>query len=745
MERCGRDEVAAVFGAHGPLARTFAGYEERRPQIDMALAVWKAFSTSRHAVIESGTGTGKSLAYLVPAVLWARASNEKVIVSTNTINLQEQLIRKDLPALARALEVPFKFTLVKGRANYVCRRKLACVVDGADAHLPAGPDVRHALEALLARLSEASSDSESDLRTLAPSELWDRVASDSMSCLRSKCPHLSMCYFARARREMEEADVLVTNHHLLFSDLALRTTSPGCPGARVLPDYRFVVFDEAHNVPDVAAERLGRRASLVQMRRCCQDLVGTERERRASESGLLPSLRVSLFRGTGRLDDATLGALGRLLDAAIANVKRLGESVAWFFDSFARAVDESADWEGRVRRARREGEWRAGGGARAEHERETQLAVRLVGRVTEGRLWREDVVPGAQRVVARADEVARDLASILDTLADLEADADERLQEAMADVQGAAARLSAEAASLDFVMRRSDCGHVYWAELTPHDIALVATPLEVGPILGEHLFSRVESAVFTSATMTVRREFAFFRKEVGLVDLDEPPVEAVFDSPFDFPRQALLAVPCDLPQPHDPEFQDAAARAISDIVTASKGRAFVLFTSMDMLHHTHEKIRSCLERSGIPVFRQGDMPRHVMLEHFRESPGVLLGADSFWQGVDVPGEALSCVILVKLPFQVPTNPVVEAKVQAAEQAGESGFYSYALPSAVMRFRQGFGRLIRSSEDRGVVVVLDKRLVEKPYGRIFLSSLPAGVECLTGSTAEVASAVRAWLD
>ncbi|MEW6107266.1 MAG: helicase C-terminal domain-containing protein, partial [Bacillota bacterium] len=224
----------------------------------------------------------------------------------------------------------------------------------------------------------------------------------------------------------------------------------------------------------------------------------------------------------------------------------------------------------------------------------------------------------------------------------------------------------------------------------------------------------------------------------------EPPIELIFDSPFDFSRQALLAVPCDLPQPQDPGFVDTAARAIMDIVMASKGRAFVLFTSIDMLRRTHEALRDGLEAAGIPVLRQGDMPRHLMLAHFREKPGVLLGADSFWQGVDVPGEALSCVILVKLPFQVPTSPLVEAKVEAAEKAGASGFYSYALPSAVVRFRQGFGRLIRSREDRGVVVVLDRRLVEKPYGRVFLSSLPAGVTCFTGTTAEVASTVRAWL-
>ncbi|HHY33512.1 MAG TPA: DEAD/DEAH box helicase family protein [Firmicutes bacterium] len=744
MSRVGKDEVAAVFSAHGPLASAFEGYEVRQPQVEMAIAVWKAFATSRHAFIESGTGTGKSLAYLVPAVLWARESNEKVVVSTNTINLQEQLIHKDLPGLSRALGARFRFTLVKGRANYVCRRKLARVASEADDP-PADPAFRQALAAVLSELPSVPTGSKSDFHIAVPQALWDQIASDSMSCLRARCPYLSTCYFARARAEMEQADILVTNHHLLFSDLALRATGPGMPGARVLPDYHYVIFDEAHNVPEVAAERLGRRASLAQMRKACQDLVRAERGRgrgdgRRGEGGLLASLRASLFRDAdGEGAQGERASVGRLVDVATESVKRLRESVEWFFDSLTRVMDPLGPDP-----VRREMGWDSSREGQGERDRARQRAVRLKDELVASAAWKEDIAPGAERVIIRADEVARDLGSVLDSLADLDADGDERLQGLMAELQGSAVRISSEAAALDFVMRRGDETHVYWAEMLPNDVELVATPLDVGPILGERLFSQVESAVFTSATLTVRGEFGFFRKEVGLTGPSEPPLEIVFDSPFDFSRQALLAVACDLPHPQDPAFQDAAARAIVDIVKASRGRAFVLFTSMDMLYHTHEVLRAGLEGTGIPVFRQGDMPRHLMLTHFREKPGVLLGADSFWQGVDVPGEALSCVILVKLPFQVPTSPLVEAKVEAAEKAGSSGFYSYTLPSAVVRFRQGFGRLIRTREDRGVVVVLDKRLVEKRYGAVFLSSLPTGVECYAGAAADVVSRVRSWL-
>ena len=716
----GRDDVAAAFAPGGPLAAAFDGYELRESQVEMALAVWRAFSTSRHALIESGTGTGKSIAYLVPAVLWARESEEKVVVSTNTINLQEQLIHKDLPDLAQALGVRFSFTLVKGRANYICHRRLASLMrEMNDA--PADPALQQALAALLAELPEVATGSRSDFRASVPAALWEKISSDSMSCLRTKCPYLSLCYFVKARAEMEAADVLVTNHHLLFSDLALRIAAPGAAGGRVLPEYRYVVFDEAHNAPEVAAERLGYRASLAQMRRACHDLVRGERDRRA-EGGLLPALRVKLFRGAGKARDDELAAVARLVDSSIEAARRMREVVESFFEAFARAT-------------RREGAEpdRAGG----------ERALRLKEQLTAGPLWQGEVLPGAERVAIRADELAKELGSILDSIAALGDDVDEDLKSAMADLQGAAGRLSSQAAALDFVMSQADEACVYWAEMGRQDTQLIATPLDVGPALREHLFSQVESAVLTSATMTVRGDFGFFKREVGLAGLDEPPMELIFDSPFDFPRQALLAVPLDLPQPQDPGFVDAVSRAIVDIVTASRGRAFVLFTSIDMLCRAHDAIRDALEAAEIPVLRQGDLPRHRMLSHFRERPGVLLGADSFWQGVDVPGEALSCVILVKLPFQVPTSPVFEARVEAAEKAGGSGFHSYALPSAVVRFRQGFGRLIRSREDTGVVVVLDRRLVEKPYGRVFLSSLP-GVSRFAGTTAEVASAVRAWL-
>ncbi len=717
MQSRGCEELRAAFEPGGALARAIPGYQFREAQVEMACAVWRAFATSRPALIESGTGTGKSLAYLVPAVLWAVSNDAKVVVSTNTINLQEQLIRKDLPSLAEALGPRFSYTLVKGRGNYVCRRKLASAQREVDES--GDPTTRQAFAALLAELATSQSGSRSDFaREVAP-DIWDMVASDSLSCLRARCPFAGHCYFARARSEMEASHILVTNHHLLFSDLALRRAAPGAANAGVLPEYEHLVLDEAHNVPAVAAEHLGCSASLARFHAIAQHLARSDPRRRA-ERGLLLRLRRTLARGAGSSAvPAFPSSVARRIDAAIEGARRLDETSGAFFDAVRRAVAGAAS-------GGRDG-----------------VAVRLRDELTQGEAWQEEVIPSAERLRLRASELEAEIARILEFADAAQADQDEERASDCADLHGLAGRLSAEGAALDFVVARPDDSFVYWCRTDAQDVELIATPLDVAPILRASLFEAVSSVVLTSATLTVQGEFEFLKREVGLDGLKERPLERVFDSPFDFRRQALLAVTTDLPEPQEPGFVARASRAVLDLVTASRGRAFVLFTSTAMMAQVEQAIRPGLEAAGIPVFRQGEIPRHRMLTLFREQPGALLGADSFWQGVDVPGEALSCVIMVRLPFQVPTDPVVEAKMEMSAARGANGFYSYALPSAVVRFRQGFGRLIRTREDTGVVVVLDRRLVAKGYGRAFLSSIPAPT-FISGPTAEVVEAVRDWL-
>lgn len=712
-----QDKIQAVFGPEGPLAKTLPGYEFRESQREMAFGVLRSFFTSRHALVESGTGTGKSIAYLVPAILWASNTGKKVVISTNTINLQEQLIHKDLPSLASSLDVGFRYCLVKGRPNYVCLRKLAML--SSEMEDEANDDLRPALTEFISALSLVTTGSRSDFHLEVPVEIWNRVSSDSMSCLRTRCPWGKKCYFVKARSEMEDADILVTNHHLLFSDLALRMIMPDNPGSRVLPEYEYLILDEAHNIPDVAEEHLGYGTSLLNMYRAHNELVNSGGVRRG-RGGLLFNLRSMVFTATTDVKDSVVRKIISYIDSSIEATRRSYEASASFFRSLGEFL--------RI--------------AGAKH-RGGNNAVRLKKDITELTEWRDVILPEAENTIVRGQELKNDLNQILGLLDMIEEDSNNDLKSLRADIQGVVGRLSSEINALGFIVFMEDSEFVYWGTGDPSNTQLNATPLNVAPYLREHLFGMVESAILTSATMTVGGDFQFFKRLVGLDEQLDPPLEFIFDSPFDFPNQALLIVPEDLPDPRDPAFIEEAARVISGVVQASQGRAFVLFTAYAMLDAVEEMIRPSLEQSGIRVFRQGTMPRHRMLTSFREEPGALLGADSFWQGVDVPGDALSCVILVRLPFQVPTNPVYEARIEALRAQGINGFTSYALPSAVIRFRQGFGRLIRSSEDRGVVVVLDNRLIGKWYGRAFLSSLP-DVNLTVESSSQTAESIHRWL-
>jgi len=712
-----QEKIRTIFEPEGLLAKALPRYEFRESQQQMAHMVLRSFLTSRHALMESGTGTGKSVAYLVPAILWASATGNKIVISTNTINLQEQLIQKDLPSLADCLEVEFRYCLVKGRSNYVCHRKLAILSNEMEDET--SDDFRLAFAEFISELANVPTGSRSDFHLEAPGEIWDSVSSDSMSCLRTRCPWRKRCYFLKARSQMEEADILVTNHHLLLSDIALRTVMPDSSSSRVLPEYRYLVLDEAHNIPDVAEEHLGYRASFGNIKRAHSELVHIEGPRRG-RGGLLFSLRATVFAAGAEVKDSLVQKMVSSIDSSIEATRRSYEASASFFESFGKFLRHVL----------------------AQYQRGNN-AVRLNEDMIESVEWQDIIMPSAEKAIIRGQELLANLNQILEGLNVLEGESDTGLKPLEGDIQGVVGRLSSQITSLRFVMSMEDSGFVYWSENHPTGIQLIATPLDVAPYLREHLFDMVESAVLTSATMTVGGDFQFFKHLVGLDEQLDPALEFIFDSPFDFPNQALLIVPKDLPDPRHPLFIQEASKLISEIIQASQGRAFVLFTSYAMLDKVEEMIRPSLEESGIKVFRQGAMPRHRMLTCFQEEPGALLGADSFWQGVDVPGDALSCVILVRLPFQVPTNPVYEARMEAFRAQNIDGFRSYALPSAVIRFRQGFGRLIRSSEDRGVVVVLDNRLVGKWYGKAFLSSLP-DVTLSVENNSQAVDSVRRWL-
>ncbi|MGQ9779628.1 MAG: ATP-dependent DNA helicase [Bacillota bacterium] len=700
------EAVLAVFGPDGLLAGAIPGFEYRPPQAEMAATVWQAFARGKTAIIEAGTGTGKSLAYLYPGLVHARLAGRPLIVSTNTINLQEQLLEKDLPTLAGLVSPPPRAVLLLGRGNYLCRRRL---------NLPSvwGGMLDGRLHAAILRAAEEGRGERPRLGFSVPEEAWSRIASDGQTCLRQHCPWHETCFWQAARRAAAAAEIILVNHHLLLSDAVLRRSLGWDTDRAVLPRYDRVVFDEAHHLEEIATEHLARRIDGPTLHRLL-DLL--HRSGGHEPTGVLAYCLLGVATG-GPVPEKTRLAEARSLAAeALQVVERLRAKAGPFFAllaSFAReGGQDGSRWQRRYR----------------------------------GHLGRQ---------IKGFGELAEDLLVLAGELADLlsrllsrwEADPEAPTTEEGLVLKAALGGLLDFRDDLPAVLAGEDEDHVYWVETAPRgeekETTAVMAPLEVGPLLCETLFAHLHSAVFASATLTADGGFGFFRERLGL-DLVHPAcrLELVLPSPFDYRRQVLLAVPRDLPEPDDAAFPEAASSFLRELLVTVGGRTLILFTS----YTTMEKV-SCLLRASLPpglfLRQQGERPRGDLLAELREGEGIVLcGTDSFWEGVDVAGEALSCVVIARLPFSVPREPVVEARMEHLEREGENGFYRYLLPQAVLKLKQGFGRLVRRGGDTGVVVILDRRFLDRAYGRYFYEALPRCTECFAASPA-VLAAVRDW--
>jgi ATP-dependent DNA helicase DinG len=629
-----------VFGPGGLIAQAHPEYEYRPGQIQMAEAVGRAFENNKHLIVEAGTGTGKTLAYLVPAVAAALRGQGRVIVSTGTKNLQEQLMEKDIPFLQSVLPRKFTASYMKGRNNYLCLHRLA---RAESSPFLEGFDEVDYFEQVCHWAKASDTGDKAELSSL-PEYLsfWRHIDARSDTCLGQKCLNYAPCFITRMRDRAQQADLVVVNHHLFFADLALRNSMYG----RVLPDYTAVILDEAHLIEDVASEYFGAQVSNYQIDDLLRDVAAIRFE-------------------VAEVD---------------REITRTSTRLATFAESFWMGFRE--------------------------------------GRGNEGRY---SLVPGtfAMRTVNGEYKATPlgDLYLALDgALGRLETTVD-ALKEKSADVENLIRRVRQIRFDLQFIVSGADRKFVYWLERRGRGIFLRASPIDVAGILQDKLFDNVPVVVLTSATLSSGGNFTFIRDRLGL----DNAADLMAECTFDYENQALLYLPPQMPDPRAPAWAEAAAAETIRIIRSTKGRAFVLSTSFAGMQSLFDLVSPQID---YPCLIQGSASKGKLLKTFRETPNaVLFATSSFWQGVDVRGEQLSCVIVDKLPFAVPTDPIVAARQRHIEDAGGSSFHEYSVPQAIIALKQGLGRLIRSSTDRGVLAVLDPRLRTKPYGRLFLQSLP----------------------
>jgi ATP-dependent DNA helicase DinG len=683
-------DVIDTLGERGSIAAHLGQYEDRRSQRDMAAYIADGYNDGGVQLMEAGTGVGKSFAYLVPALAWARANQERTVVSTNTINLQEQLVGKDLPLLREALstgDYAPSFALLKGWRNYLCLSRLHLAVGSQRTLLE--QDKLDELIGLSEWAGHTADGTLSDLPVTPTPEVWDEVSAEADLCPRLKCPHFDRCFLFRARRRAAEADVVVVNHHLLAADLSVRRAQDNWEEAAVLPPYKRLVLDEAHHLEEVAAGHLGVQVTSRSVRRL---LSRFERNGR----GLAPTLSHELAARGDPPSRESLEVLQQRLFPALADARRASDAL------FHRLHERLAGAPG--------GQLRLSDDFAVDQIWDEGLGFDLDASLTAFRALRESVETIADRLAQGDDS--------------------ERRGQILLEVRGALRRLDAVSDGLNRTLRPAGGGPptVRWMERTTRGqtVQLSAVPLDLAPLLRELLFDRLDTVVLTSATLAASGDFDFLEGRLGLGGDGSPVTERqIFSSPFDYPSQCLFGIPTDLPEPREDEIAHGAAvvQIVSDLAYASDGGMFVLFTSHASLRRAAAELRLVLE-SRWPLLVQGEAPRDVLLRRFRQAENaILLGTDSFWEGVDVPGRALRALVINKLPFKVPSEPLTAARLERLAEEGLDGFFHYLLPHAALKLKQGFGRLIRSRKDLGVVVLLDSRAVTKRYGPMLLGGLP----------------------
>jgi ATP-dependent DNA helicase DinG len=668
-------KLEQLFSSEGCLKKAFKDFEERSGQKEMAHQVMRAYSQDEIALIEAGTGIGKSVAYLLPAILWALHNKEKTVISTYTIALQEQLLYKDIPALLQLLKADLKVVLVKGMSNYVCLRKLD--------ELHEEDRESSQLKSWAERTYEGS---RSDISFSLSAPTWEKVSADAYACSHMQCPHYKNCFFFKARRKVQDAHLLIVNHHLLLVDLAARKRKDYKEDKAIIPFYRRIVIDEAHHLEEVALNSLSQRFDRHHLVR----LLGRLYSDLAPERSRFFLIRQAIT--------APHSALVARLEIELPAEKRA--LVERCEKAFAALQQYMAAPESKFR-------------LREEHFK-TPLWATIKNLFSEFTFH-------LKRFIASVENLKKEI--------------EEEFASHAVELQSILWRLEEQAEGLEvFFSPDQESQKVQWVEVSSLNSALVEAKLSISSYLQEEFFEPLATASLCSATLATGGNFDYFKSRLGISG--KTVTENIYLSPFDYKAQALLAIPTDFPDPVDPLFSQRAFEIIARAVEISRGGAFILFTSYEMLKAAYQALQPFAEQRKMLLLKQGETSRQLLIEKFKaKSDAVLLGTDSFWEGVDVAGEALRLVVIVKLPFKVPTEPLTEALSECVEKTGKNAFLDYQVPQAVMKFKQGFGRLIRTKTDRGCVLCLDKRMITKAYGKHFLKSLPP-CRTLFASTKEV---------
>jgi ATP-dependent DNA helicase DinG len=685
--------IETCFGPGGILENQLAGYESRKGQYMMAKAVTNALETSGNLIAEAGTGTGKSYAYLIPGLWWSKRTGKKVVVATHTIPLQEQLYKKDLPVLAKVLPFSFNGALLKGKGNYLCIKKWLWLQSN---YQELGLNERIALLSVLIWLRETESGDWQEIAQIPGlSRVWSDLNAEYDGCVPGKCSESERCFMLQARKKAEEADVIIINHSLLFSDIKT--------GNNVLPEYHELVIDEAHHLHQSALEQLGREISLEQISRSLDLLhrpmggsfYGNIKARSGFWSRIIPSEAWERF--------------SRNLEELPGSCQEIYEQAEEVYRFLAQILREDLSYRFTIY-SRNESWWET-------------LAVQF------------------ENLHGRLGKALDLLRAMLNSLSGLEIDECDNL---CYEIAGRSRELEEIRECFALALQVEETTRVTWLEKSNH-LTLKTSPVDVSKILKEKLFSMLDSAILTSATVSVSGSFRHFLADVGLPD-STPTI--LVDSPFDYEKQMRLFVVKDLLDSKQSNLFDLEEIVdfVAQVTGRMQGRTLVLFTSHRLLRDIHEPLKARLEEIGLELFAQGlDGSRKAILEEFMKTPkSVLLGANSFWEGIDIPGDKLSCVILIKLPFWPPNMPLIAARSEYLEAQGKNSFNDFLLPEAVLRFKQGFGRLIRSKSDRGLVILCDARAIEKRYGKVFLTSLPLRTHT-RGNKNQILDNIDCWLD